>query len=336
MGGSSAIKGFLLQTLICLLETLENKDWKFVVIEPNEESEKVDIVWFYEDKKKAVQVKHSINQISKSQVENWVTELESNTDADEYELILLGPCTESVAKIEKIRNVQIPPPLNNNETAFLEQASFKLDKFLEKENITLNASSKELIVKSLATDFLCNSIKSKKLEKNEFLKSILNYVKIKNPTKFQKNPLDRAINYIFDLTGWVCTSEQEFYYASFPEFRIIWESEDLRENFFEHWIDKKHKCSCANMEIKLLYNTTVLKIFRAINVEERIYFPVPKYFDINNLKVNGKAFILLNDIDSYVCAIISKITTIEDYKDNFKLNAIIYALKIEIVEGEGG
>jgi hypothetical protein len=332
MSGPSAIKGFLLQTLICVLETLEDKDWKSVIIEPTLDSEKVDIAWFYAEQKKVVQVKHSINQIGKSQVEKWVKELESTKEADEYELILLGPCSKEVARIGKIRNVQIPKPLNNSETAILEQASFKLDKFLEKENISLNASSKELFVKSLATDFLCNAIKSKKIENGEFLKSILNYVEIKNPIKRQKNPLERAINYLFDLTGWVYTSEQEFYYASFPEFRIIWESAYLRDNFFEHWIDKKNSCSAANMEIKLYYQTTVLKIFRAINVEERIYFPVPKYYDIENLRINGRAYILSNQIESFVCAIISKINTLGDYIEEFKLNAIIYSLNIEIVD----
>jgi hypothetical protein len=166
MSGSSAIKGFLLQTLICILETLENKNWKSVTIEPQEDSEKVDITWFYAEQKKVVQVKHSINQIGKSQVEKWVEELESSTMADEYQLILLGPCSESVTKIGNIKKVQIPAPLNNNETALLEQASFKLDKFLEKENIVnVTASLKELIVKGITTDFLLNSIKSTKFLK---------------------------------------------------------------------------------------------------------------------------------------------------------------------------
>lgn len=155
------------------------------------------------------------------------------------------------------------------------------------------------------------------------------------------------MDYIFDLKGWISTSEQEFYYENFPEFRIVWESEDLREDFFKHWIDTENRCEFANMEIKLLYHTTVLKIFKAINVEERIYFPVPKYYDTKNLKENGKAYILRNHINSYACAIISKVTTIEDfdhdfivrenivkpidvYFADFKLTASLYAVDIEI------
>lgn len=196
MSGSPAIKGFLLQTLICVLETLENKDWKSVTIEPQEDSEKVDITWFYAEQKKVVQVKHSINQIGKSQVEKWSEELESNSLADVYMLLLLGPCSESVTKIGKIRNVQIPAPLNNNETALLEQASFKLDKFLEKENIVnVTASLKELIVKGITTDFLLNSIKSTNLSYEQFHQLLLNYIyKILKGSNYELKKIEN-VNY---------------------------------------------------------------------------------------------------------------------------------------------
>ena len=60
-GGQSAIRGFLVQTLIALLEALKDKPpWTSVTLEPNLTSDKVDILWAYRDgSKKAVQVKSS-------------------------------------------------------------------------------------------------------------------------------------------------------------------------------------------------------------------------------------------------------------------------------------
>lgn len=74
---------------------------------------------------------------------------------------------------------------------------------------------------------------------------------------------------------------------------------------------------------------------------------MPKYYDLNNLEENGKAYILRNHIDSYVCTIISKVTTMEGYDHDFivrenitkpidiyfasfKLTALIYSLNIGI------
>lgn len=346
-GGSSATKGFLLQALVCILEALDDEKWQSITVEPKLDTEKVDIVWNFGNTKKVVQVKSSINQIGISNISQWAVELEQSITADEYQLILLGPISQSAVNIKPVGKVSIPTPKNNDEKALFEQAAFKLDKFLENQNLTVTASAKELIVKTLATDFLCFAIKSTEINKEQFLKMILDNVQIIKPTEVRKNPLNRAIDYIFDLKGWVSTSEQEFYYESFPEFRIIWESEDLREDFFEHWIDEGSHCSLANMEIKLFYHTTVLKIFKAINLEYRSYFPVPKYYDLNNLDENGKAYILRNQIESFVCAIISKVTTIEGYDHDFivrekilkpidiyfadfKLNTLIYSINIGI------
>ena len=47
MGGQSGIRGYLIQTLIAILESFERNDWASICIEPNDESEKVDIKWIY-------------------------------------------------------------------------------------------------------------------------------------------------------------------------------------------------------------------------------------------------------------------------------------------------
>ena len=48
MSGSAGIRGYLLQTLTCLLDALQNDNqWESLTLEPNIGSEKVDIAWYY-------------------------------------------------------------------------------------------------------------------------------------------------------------------------------------------------------------------------------------------------------------------------------------------------
>lgn len=50
MGGNSGIRGYLIQTIICVLDALEEDNlWTSVTLEPLDESEKVDIKWIYPD-----------------------------------------------------------------------------------------------------------------------------------------------------------------------------------------------------------------------------------------------------------------------------------------------
>ena len=79
-GGSVAIRGFLVQTLIALLDTLEDKPpWTSVTLEPDVDSEKIDILWKYKDKTKAVQVKSSQNPFTKNNIRRWAKELKDHS-----------------------------------------------------------------------------------------------------------------------------------------------------------------------------------------------------------------------------------------------------------------
>jgi hypothetical protein len=69
MSGQAGMRGYLVQTIVCLLDALEELNWSTVTLEPNEASEKVDILWRYADgRTKAVQVKSSRKQIREGQV----------------------------------------------------------------------------------------------------------------------------------------------------------------------------------------------------------------------------------------------------------------------------
>ncbi|HNF57874.1 MAG TPA: hypothetical protein PLI49_26785 [Leptospiraceae bacterium] len=176
-GGSVAIRGFILQTLVGLLDALESKDdWISFELEPNIENEKVDIIWTLSDyRTKVVQVKSSQNQIRLPKIKEWAKELEDSTSADIYELTLLGYFSINVLKHKEIGKVFIST-MSIDDNALIEQGCFKLDKYLEKENISVSASLKEFAFRTMSFDLLQNSIHNKALSKDEFGQVILNYI----------------------------------------------------------------------------------------------------------------------------------------------------------------
>ncbi|WP_125231993.1 helix-turn-helix domain-containing protein [Leptospira adleri] len=159
-----------------------------------------------------------------------------------------------------------------------------------------------------------------------------------------KDPLNRALKYLKNPSGWKGSSEDEFYFKPFPEFRLIWESRDPSERFREKWVDKNNPCDLAVMEIKLFYQNTMLRKFEAINLDFRAFFPVPKY-SRNNRK--HEAFIIKDSLDIYICAIITNSESlyanedssskkdddiIIDYLKSLDLDFKIYALDISLRE----
>ena len=96
-GGQPAIRGYLIQTLIALLDALaKDRPWDYVRLEPADpELEKIDLLW-EQAPAAAVQVKSSQNQIGKADAERWARELEAHHGgADELELVLVGPCARA-------------------------------------------------------------------------------------------------------------------------------------------------------------------------------------------------------------------------------------------------
>jgi hypothetical protein len=128
MSGQAGGRGYLVQTLICLLDAVQNThEWTEVSIEPEHVSEKIDILWKRDTYSKIVQVKSSINQIGITDTQRWCESLERSASASEYELRLIGPCSESVSSVGSVGKVRVPSPLPLNPVAFIEQAAHKLD-----------------------------------------------------------------------------------------------------------------------------------------------------------------------------------------------------------------
>jgi hypothetical protein len=171
MGGREAIRGFAVQTIICLLDSLSSDDkWIAVTLEPDSVNDKVDIRWeFANGSTCAQQVKSSINQISKGQVERWCSELKKSGIASKYQLILAGPIAASVLKDSPFDGVHVPTPTSVDTLALLDQAITKVDRYLTAKSIDpLPLALRESLIHELIARMTQAAIQGKRMVRDEF------------------------------------------------------------------------------------------------------------------------------------------------------------------------
>jgi hypothetical protein len=219
MGGQHSLRGYLIQAIITVIDSLNNNDWSSVTLEPNNESEKVDIKWIYPNNdKKVVQVKSSINIFKFSKAQKWCEDLEnSSSEANSYELVLVGHPDEKLIGLDKIGNVSIAPFKSLNIGSLLDEASVRIDKFYEthgKPKIT--ASVRELLVKVLIQEINFNAISGREILRAEFESLLLEWISniekqislnpwslFAPPSANEAIPLgNRIVENIFELIGW--------------------------------------------------------------------------------------------------------------------------------------
>lgn len=153
MGGKEGNRGYLVQSIIALLESLEYDDWISVTLEPDHGNEKIDISWDLGNSIRASQVKSSIRQIGLAKVQAWSEEMVQKSDAESLSLILIGPCSGDVTKLEKCEKVRIPTPKNLDLEGMLGLAAHRLDKFLSEQKIeSTSPHHRELMAKALVTE----------------------------------------------------------------------------------------------------------------------------------------------------------------------------------------
>jgi tetratricopeptide (TPR) repeat protein len=171
-GGRAAIRGYLVQTLVALLEALDSdRDWLSVTLEPDHLSEKIDILWQYTGKIKAVQVKSSVNPFTDAAVKKWARDLETSRGADEYLLILVGtPSKPAVAKARCLGKVAVPAPKTLDLTAFRQQAAHLLDRFMAAEALpTGGADYREMLADALVGKLVTLATKAQPFSRAELV-----------------------------------------------------------------------------------------------------------------------------------------------------------------------
>lgn len=171
MSGKSGMRGYLLQAVVTLLSALQHSSkWDYVSLEPVNESEKVDIAWYFPDNIiKFTQVKSSQNQINLPNVKEWAKDLENSLDAHEYELILIGPCSKEVASLEKLGKVSVPIPKPLDIDGLIEQAAHRLDRYIEIRRLPkVQSFTRELIVHALIAKLENYSVFDSKMSRKDF------------------------------------------------------------------------------------------------------------------------------------------------------------------------
>jgi len=97
-------------------------------------------------------VKSSHSQFNKADVVEHANALQASVVADDYELILLGPCSQAVVELGSVGKVRIPVPRNLDLQGLIEQAAHKLDKFYEARDYDfVSAQERELLAHHLVS-----------------------------------------------------------------------------------------------------------------------------------------------------------------------------------------
>jgi len=225
------MRGYMLQSIICVIDSFNDQNWTSITIEPDIPGDKVDILWEYPSKKKACQVKSSQNQITKGDCTNWISDLENSYTCDEYELLLIGPVNSDVASAKRISKTDIPTPQILNIGSLIEQASNKFDKFLEQRSISkVPVFAREILIKALVTKFEDYSTKGKNITRQDFTKTFDDWIlslypnsvnKAAEELKLKMDSLSRTAEAKFKLKYEACMEAlsvvDEFYKVSFGE-----------------------------------------------------------------------------------------------------------------------
>jgi len=360
MGGRASLRGYLIQTIIAVLDSLENDDWQSVCIEPEEEHEKVDIKWTFEDGSKSVyQVKSSQNPISLPAAKGWCSDLfQSTQDAKEYTLFLVGHLADNLYSQKQINGVEIKNKELNIESLNAE-ALILIEKFYSKRGKDkISIEIKDLLINNLLLEFEKSSIVGKELKKEDFDSQLLKWISdiermsLKNPfAQFASNqqltPDDskkEIIRNILKLIGWdklietksVCeideeTGEELIYSVDFYQ---KWESK-LKDDEDDHIltssiIDNQYPADPKSQLKEYFINankvTESLKngIFSSSKIQK--YFNILFWLSMDNQELNtdynyiAKNFFKSNELESD-----STFILVDNARINFLISSIVTA-----------
>jgi hypothetical protein len=167
MGGSDAIRGYLTQTLVCLINALQfDGGWLSVTMEPDRGNTQVDFIWQYADKRRVVQVKSSV-EFTLRGVREAAEELE-RVEADEHELILAGDNFGGKFRDGQLFGKVVVKLVSLKATDLKANAVCALDEYLTAKGYPLTSIRfKKMAVAVLAEHVLTESIYSRTLSRED-------------------------------------------------------------------------------------------------------------------------------------------------------------------------
>lgn len=191
------------QGIAALLDCFENEHWDRIKLEPQTQNDKVDIMLMKGNVIiKAIQVKSSKNEFYGPSVERWITDLKTDVDASEYELILIGDCASSALKYcNQINRENINTRIVRkefNEKELLRSVKGSIVEYLKKyhNDKQISPAMIENIEKRLLADLLITSTNEVVYTRDDLQKIISeNTIKVQGKGKCKKiiSRLTRAI-----------------------------------------------------------------------------------------------------------------------------------------------
>lgn len=203
MGGQAGSRGYIYQGIVAILESIINDDWEKIYVEYTSQNDKVDIALEKEDKLiKTIQVKSSINQFTKKNINEWICALITDEVADEYQLCLLGNCETNaevfIRSIQKYYKGQLDDKsnkslgkfvevlskyhvtiklLNNDEDALLACVRDALNQYISKRNCFVSYETLDILANALTYGMMLLGTKGSYEEKDNYEERIFSWLK---------------------------------------------------------------------------------------------------------------------------------------------------------------
>lgn len=268
MGGQEGIKGYLYQSFMAVLNSL-NKDWESITVEPDTVEEKIDIVWVKSNSTEVCQVKSSINDFSIPNVLKWIRDMyEDISDADCYSVILVGNSDQKhklffrsldskevkdfqkYPEVYEIRDkVKVTYEPDNLKT--LEDASITcLERFLYSKEVTADIFTKELILGGMVKEIFKVSTTGESMTKFQFESLLLSWLDSNFADQVHyKKPILKLTYYLQNKINFSKTISKisllpieiaELYRSNIRELKVLFEDIDsykLPENRSERVTD---------------------------------------------------------------------------------------------------
>ncbi len=185
MGGRESLRGYLIQLIYCLSESLnDGHKWKEFCIEPHyegeeeEEKDKVDVSWIsVQGVETIVQIWHSQNQISIPIVKKRAKAIKSvHPSTKMLEVVIFGSTSRGALKMKEFEGVKVLGPYPPNINSLMKQVNSDLAKYYESKDFPILAPRcLEIIVKGLLVELAIAAIDGSKFVREEYEKILSNW-----------------------------------------------------------------------------------------------------------------------------------------------------------------
>jgi hypothetical protein len=176
-GGSVAIRGFLAQTLVALLDLVQvDPPVTEITIEPALGDEQFDFVWKDSTGTHATQVKSTTNYFKKADVEKWARKLEAARSTEQCRLTLVGQFHLNLQHVRLVGNVVIEKK-NLDLSGLLNEAAQGIAMFRGAAGLEPRPGADNLLAaKALVTQLELYATESRTLTREAFIKLLREWV----------------------------------------------------------------------------------------------------------------------------------------------------------------